>query len=224
VTIYHGDCREILPNIKADVLVTDPPYGFGAYETDIAPAPQWLRKLVYRSRSAAVFGYPEGLIRWCVSEQLTPIEWVTWWPTNAIAGRAKWLQREAECIAIFGTIESLPHIPRSASSQHIARVASTCVDKDNRIMGDVWRDAKPGMAFNHHQRLHPNEKPLTLMQRLVSMCAHPGATVLDPYMGSGTTVRAAKNLGFRAIGIEIDERHCETAAKRCAQDVLGVVA
>jgi DNA modification methylase len=84
-------------------------------------------------------------------------------------------------------------------------------------LGDVWTDAAPGLAFNSHRRLHPNEKPLDLMARLIQPTT---GTILDPFMGSGTTLRAAKDLGRKAIGIEIEERYCEIAAERLAQEVL----
>src|SRR5690606_30894158 len=63
-------------------------------------------------------------------------------------------------------------------------------------------------------RVHTTQKPLSLMTQLVSLFSDPGETVLDPFAGSGTTLVAAKNLGRRAIGIELDERYCEVAARR----------
>jgi len=69
-------------------------------------------------------------------------------------------------------------------------------------------------------RLHPNEKPRDLATDFVEWTTLPGDLVLDPFMGSGTTLVAAKNLGRRAIGIEIEERYCEIAANRLSQGVL----
>jgi site-specific DNA-methyltransferase (adenine-specific) len=67
---------------------------------------------------------------------------------------------------------------------------------------------------------HPTEKPEPLMAELVTLFTDPGETILDPFMGSGTTLVAAKRLGRKAIGIEIEEKYCEIAAKRLAQRAL----
>jgi site-specific DNA-methyltransferase (adenine-specific) len=70
--------------------------------------------------------------------------------------------------------------------------------------------------------MHPNEKPIDLPGRFISWHTVPGDLVLDPFMGSGTTLRAAKDLGRKAIGIEIEERYCEIAAKRLRQEVIAL--
>ena len=69
---------------------------------------------------------------------------------------------------------------------------------------------------------HPTPKPRWLIERLVQASSGYGQTVLDPFMGSGTTLVAAKNLGRKAIGIEIEERYCEIAAQRCSQGALAL--
>ncbi len=69
---------------------------------------------------------------------------------------------------------------------------------------------------------HPSPKPLAVMRWIIECL--PGASILDPFAGSGTTFVAAKEAGRRAIGIEIEERYCEIAAQRCSQEVLGLSA
>jgi DNA modification methylase len=74
------------------------------------------------------------------------------------------------------------------------------------------------------ERLHPVDKPVELLRRLIAPTTDAGDTVLDPFLGGGATLIAAKELGRRAIGIEIEERYCEIAARRCSQEVLGLSA
>lgn len=229
ITIYYGDCRDVLP-LAADATITDPPYGTGYYATDrtILNA----RMLTTMPRPCAVFGWPERLVSLCVAASVAPDEWVTWWPTNAAlrTSPVPFLPREQECVAVFGEVSGFTRLrqPRTASSARLV-AADYRGDKwrgdsqgppGSRFMGDVWTDAAPGLGFQAPRRLHPNEKPVTVLSRLVEALTGPGAIVLDPFAGSGPTLVAAKALGRRAIGIEIEERYCEIAAKRLSQEIL----
>ena len=231
ITIYHGDCRDILP-VHANATITDPPYGTAHYATDVDVFDHLL--FLGLPRPLAVFGWPERLVRLCVATQSEPDEWVTWWPTNgALRGyNFAGLWRESEAIAVFGKGQwRRLRQPRTAASARILDAnytlgplsrGDTNGDPASRQCGDVWTDAAPGLAFQSHLRLHPNEKPVALLTRLVDALTESNAVVLDPFMGSGTTLRAAKDLGRKAIGIEIEERYCEIAARRMGQEVLAL--
>lgn len=221
VTIYHGDAREWLPD--ADVAVTDPPYGFKSYATDRVVEGA-LGRLIGAYGTVAVFGYPELLVRWCVEAVAVPSEWVTWWPTNRNVSRGPSLPKESEHIAIFGPLGDARRImrPRSPNKTGRAIAVARGDDPDWARDGDVWREPTPAGHFNARKRLHPNEKPVALMRKLLTLM--PDGVVADPFMGSGSTLVAAKSLGRKSIGIEIEERWCEVAATRCSQEVLGLSA
>jgi site-specific DNA-methyltransferase (adenine-specific) len=219
ITIYHGDALTILADlgVAPDAVIADPPYDFRAYETDreIDLAP-----IIALAPRLALFGYPEVLVGWCVRYGIVPDEWVTWWPSNATVkagGRHELLPRQTEAIAIRGEGLDVDAV-REPRSDNRPSVNGERVDTVRA--GDVWRDASPGLGFNSHLRQHPNEKPLSLMHKLVALCSRAGELIIDPTMGSGTALRAAKDLGRRAIGIDIVEAHCETAVRRLRQEVL----
>lgn len=221
-TIYHADCRDLLPGMTFDAVVTDPPYGTGYYRTDV----DVVDVLAHLPKPCAIFGWPERLVDVCRSRDEAPDEWITWWPKNAAvkAAPSKDPLRESECIAIYGRGEwERVKIPRTAT--YIGMYAcegdrgTSHGDRESRYIGDVWTQTAPGVGFLHGNG-HPNEKPLVVIGRLVAVLSDPGQVVLDPFMGSGTTLRAAKDLGRKAIGIEIEEKYCEIAARRLAQEVL----
>ncbi len=81
-------------------------------------------------------------------------------------------------------------------------------------MGDILR------CPTVPNKVHPTEKPVPILKQLITNSSDVRATILDPFMGSGTTLRAAKDLGRNAIGIEIEEKYCEIAANRLAQEVM----
>jgi hypothetical protein len=233
VTIYHGDAAELVPLVRSEVLVTDPPYGTGSYATDL-PADAFLANWIRERQSAAVFGWPENLVDLCRAADMSPSDWIVWWPTNA--GLRSWgpkgqTPRESEHIAIFGPVRWVHGAPTSANADKLVKSPRPVGNKARgkvkrsaagRRFGDVWTDPSPGLGFQSHVRLHPNEKPIGVMRRLLQVVDE--GVVLDPFMGSGTTLVAAKSLGRHSIGIEIEERYCEIAARRCSQEVLGLVA
>jgi len=216
VTLYQGDCLKILPRLgKVDAVITDPPYGTGKYEHDNdKTVTQCLRSWVRK----AVFGYPEILVRWCKVFDNLPDEWVTWWPPNKCGARNKKIPRESEAIGIWGPLYEFP-MRRRTQDKWARKVAiSRGLDPDWAKEGDVWQEASPGMSCNRHQRRHPNEKPVNLMCKLVRLCSVADETILDPYMGSGTTGVACLRTSRNFIGIEIDSIHFETAVRRLKKE------
>lgn len=202
VTIYHADCRELLPGVRADVLVTDPPYGIG-HSSNRPGAPR---------RGMTIAGDADTATRDAVLDQ--------------------WGDRPS---VVFGSWRSPPRVVRGAlvwdKGGHVGMGDLAFPWKQNWecifIAGDGF-NGRRGTGVIRVNALapwarvitHPHEKPVGLLRALIDKC--PPGVVLDPFMGSGTTLRAAKDLGRKAIGIEIEERYCEIAAKRCAQDVLDL--
>ena len=217
IVIYHGDCRELLPELKADVVVTDPPYG-------IALGAAFVR------RAGREVGNGAG--GWNESED--PFEWMALLaPTveffAAFQDRRRGADAENAARAAgfepwhkFYLVKQAP--PPTPRPTFVSAVEEALIA---RRPGAKWHgtgyepNAWIGLTPNRRDEAqHPTQKPVEPMQRLVRCLAPPSGAVLDPFAGSGTTIVAAKLEGRRAIGIEIEERYCEIAAKRLAQSVL----
>lgn len=202
-TIYHGDCREIVPGLDiVDIVMADPPYGID-YQSS------WRTVDKRKPKIVGDHEFPVWLFDLIQ-------------PRNAMFVWCRW--------------DNLANLPRPRSL--------IAWDKGDHSMGDLrheygrrWEACafypKAGHKFIRRPAdvifepkvcpsnlLHPNEKPVPLIAKLLG--ANVGETILDPFMGSGTTLVAAKNLGRKAIGIEIDEKYCEIAAKRLSQKMLEV--
>lgn len=188
ITIYLGDCRSILPEIKADVVVTDPPYGIGF----AAQPTKWQRRA-----GQAPEAWDDEAPDLGQALAAAPVACV--WGGNyfALPPSRGWL------------VWTKPDAPPSMGS---VEMAWTNLDQNARHISH-------SIGATNAERLgHPTQKPLRVMRWCLESL--PDGLILDPFMGSGTTLRAAKDLGRRAIGIEIEERYCEIAAKRLAQEVL----
>lgn len=195
IAIYHGDCREILPRVSADVMVTDPPYGM-AYRSG------WSGAIVKADEDTCA--RDAILFAWAPRPALVFGRWSEPRPAG-VRARLVWDKGEWPGMGDL----SLPWGP---SDEEVYVIGSGFI---GRRSGTVLRSNRIGAA----EAEHPTQKPEWLMVRLVKAC--PPGVVVDPFMGSGTTLVAAKLEGRRAIGIEIEERYCEIAAKRLAQGVLN---
>jgi DNA modification methylase len=200
--IYHGDCREIIDGIHihsaSHSVVTDPPYGI-AFE-----------------------GYNHGTVTGDESDEMAEwlLHWIDSWGdmtaivfgvnhfSQYVGEPGRWIVWDKRC-------------DESADRMFDAPFELAWINGDD-APGRIYRIQHGGVVNADGagvKRVHPTQKPVTLMSRIIRDWA-PEGTILDPFMGSGTTLVAAKSLSRRAIGIEIEERYCEIAAKRLAQEVL----
>ena len=200
ITIYHGDCREVLPTLEIELVITAPPYGmeyvsnhyvgsnpFGGIVGDDRKQHEVLAMCIgVATHGVLAFGP--------LSRRLPePKSEIVWIKNNWTAGDLEHeYARQWELACWWPGPKHKFANGRPANVIQVDRVAPTSLQ-------------------------HPTEKPISLMRQLV---VHHTGIVIDPFMGSGTTLRAAKDLGRKAIGIEIEERYCEIAVKRLAQEVL----
>ena len=182
VTIYHGDCREILPqlDVKVDLVLTDPPYyGYDGYEWDVVDL-------------MGLFPVVRSFIFWKGGD--FPLPFTArhiWAKANRNIGNSG--EQYEEIYELMGNTTGL-----------VLRHAVIDSEMNAKLNGDIY--------YNH-----PTQKPIKLIRRLL---VPTEGLILDPFMGSGTTLRAAKDLNRKCIGIEIEEKYCEIAAKRCSQGVF----
>ena len=192
VVIYHGDCREVLPHLPpAELVFADPPFGINKAEWDVE-FPMWSIPLLLATGSAVA---------------ITPGD------DN--------LQRVMIALGDAYRGLMIGHCLNGVGKGGIGFKNFVPIVVAGNIDGEYYRGQT---AFDYciagDQPNHPSSKPLTFVRWVLRRLCRRG-TVIDPFMGSGTTLRAAKDLGLRAIGIEIDERYCEIAAKRMAQQVFA---
>ncbi len=207
--ILHGDCRDILPQLpKVDLVLTDPPYGLG----------QDRARVLSRGK-----GGPN-------SKRLAPATDYgdfAWDKKPAPAESIELALASADLAIIWGG-NYFPLPPsrgwlvwdkiNGKSDFADCELAWTNLPQAVRLFRHRWngmfRESEKSMP-----RLHPTQKPLALFRWCLFFC--PDAeTILDPFMGSGTTLVAAKNLGRKAIGIELCEEYCEIGARRLSQQTL----
>jgi site-specific DNA-methyltransferase (adenine-specific) len=197
VTIYHGDCRKILPEIDPfDLLITDPPYGVKKAKWDVFPTGFLKTAWEKTTGGALIFWSNFDLERIPLEIGEKQKNTIVWFKPNL---PALWMfdrSRLATCWEPIFYFAKKGFEPKERVTDHFAF----------------------NYPSNGINRMHPTEKPIKLIQKLIQV--FDGQYILDPFMGSGTTLRAAKDLGRKAIGIEIEEGYCEMAAKRMSQEVL----
>lgn len=196
--IYCGDAREILAGLHFDAIVTDPPYGV-AYRQTISTAQHF--GLITGDEN-------DALARWVVTatDKRRVVFGANHFP-SALPEPGRWLCWDKRLSEAADKMLGSPFELAWVSGEHKAGAMY-------RVMHGGVVNADKANA----PRIHPTQKPVALMRAIINDWTT--GVVLDPFMGSGTTLRAAKDLGRKAIGIEIEERYCLLAAERLAQDVL----
>ena len=197
ITIYHGDCREILPSawFGVDLLLADPPYGINAvtrgktFGTSNACETNTYIPVHDDDRPfdpAHLLGFPKVVL----------------WGANHYADK---LPAES-CWLTWDKRDGLKSNPLADCELAWSNLGGPARLFHHRWMGMI-RDSET------ERRLHPTQKPVALMRWCLSI-AKPTGAVCDPYMGSGPVLLASREFGVPAIGIEIEERYCEIAARR----------
>ena len=209
VTLYHGDCLEITDWLEADVLVTDPPYGIDWSKPKL-PA----NKVLGRGEQVSHGGIAndstlevrdEVLVRWGEKPAL-----VFGSPIAQLPGGTKQtlIWKKPSQLGFMGVVGGFR---RDIESIYLLGKwpASTAKRSSVIYVGDSQKYLTEG---------HPHSKPLQLMETLVHVS--PPGVIADPFAGSGSTLVAARNLGRKAIGVELEEKYCEIIANRLSQNVF----
>lgn len=234
VTLYHGDCRDLLPalGVTADCIVADPPYGETSLGWDRWPG-GWVAKATHVTSSLWCF----GSFRMFLEQRAQFTGWdlsqdIIWEKQNGSGFHADRFKRVHELAAHWyrgkwstiyhetpttpdATSRALrskqrpPHTGHSEASSYVSE------DGGPRLMRSVI-----AVRSMHGRAIHPTEKPIGILDPLITYACPPGGLVIDPFAGSGSTLDAARCSGRRAIGVEIDERYCELAARRLSQQVV----
>lgn len=193
IVIYNADCREVLPTLApVDLILTDPPFGIGF----AAQPTKWQRRAGQKPELWDNEAPVETVLSLLQMAEKIVIWGGNYFPLPVSRGWLSWFK---------------PDAPPSMGNFELAWT------NQNRNCKQISHSIS---ATNSERLRHPTQKPLRVTRWSIVEMAVVSGTVLDPFMGSGTTLRAAKDLGLRAIGIEISEAYCEIAAKRLAQNVF----
>lgn len=221
VTLYHGDCREVLADLEdqsVDCVITDPPY------TDRTHGQAKTNKGSGHGVKAIGFAaFAEAQLQ----ESLRSCARVTRRWVIATLDYAHAFALDAEPpeglrslrVGVWVKTNPMPQISADRPGQGWEAI----LFMHRADVKPAWHGGGKSGVWLHpvvQNEGHPTVKPLPMVSDWVRLFTDPGDTILDPFAGSGTTLRAAKDEGRKAIGVELDERYCEVIAKRLAQDTL----
>src|SRR3990167_5313114 len=205
ITIYHGDSRNILPHLpQVDLILTDPPYGFNRFATDGKDYLYSVGKVfdlfpLVMKETAACFVFTSTGEVLNVGNRM-PLKFY----------RLLWMYKPADCTYPLNgwllTSEAILWFTKNGKCELFDR---------HPFRHDCYIHNRVGLEGVEG---HPTVKPLSVISDFVNRCPYNGI-VLDPFLGSGTTLRACKDLGRTGIGIELEERYAEIAVNRLQQEV-----
>jgi site-specific DNA-methyltransferase (adenine-specific) len=233
VSLFLGNAFELTPLLarerQIDLIVTDPPYGATSLVWDRWQS-EWPALMASVCRSMWCFGTMKMFIEraneftaWTIAQD------VVWEKHNGSSFAADRFRRVHENAVHFyqgpwseiyhetvyeagATGSTVRSKRRPTHTGNIERTAYQSLDGGDRLMRSVFH-----VASMHGRALHPTQKPLGILEPLIAYGCPPNGVVYDPFCGSGSTLEAARRIGRRAIGVEVDERTIAIAAQRLAQ-------
>jgi len=202
--LYHGDCLEIMPGLEpVDLVLTDPPYNVGVkYEVSDDNI-----SLEDYSNSIKLFKATIGTVDAMMLLGSKTETLLTWWK---VFNDAKQI-----IIRVGATVNT---VLGGMRPQYRSLLTTR---KSKKWWSDLWEDIRfpgEGYFFNEERFPHPCHAPIRLMSKCLQGFTEDSETILDPYIGSGTTAVACERLNRRWIGIEISEKYCEIAAQRITRE------
>jgi len=234
VALYHGDCLDVMLAIEpesVDLVLTDPPYGISQIGVSHTRRPgKGSRNFDFFNNdtpqeAVSLMLKAAGLCNRLVTEKASAYWWVGHYGFGPLIS---WYEGQSWKTRFLVWNKAAPCPPPPGSGWPSA--AELCVyawrlgrtwthdgknyPQSNVITADSYRHGMPGKVN------HPTQKPLTVIRPLIQASSCKGHTILDPFAGSGTTGLACKELGRKAILIEIEEKYCEIAARRLEQGML----
>lgn len=223
ITIYHGRCEDVLPTLAADsveLVLTDPPYGDDTHaNASTNKGGNGAGRLVTFESTTVADLRPVFVEagRVCSGWVMATMEWrhVVAFEVDPPEG-LRFIR-----FGIWAKPDGMPQVSGDRPAQGWEAIAFMHKGQGR----PKWNGGGRSSVFVHNverNQLHPTQKPLDLVTQWVALFSDEGDTVLDPFMGSGTTLLAARLTGRKAIGIEKDEAYCELAASRLAQGVLAL--